>query len=275
MLFELKLALMYLRKNKKESITIIASIVVAITLILGIDIIGDSMSINQIIQAKEVAGNYDGTLTSNNKESVEKLKKVDEVYNVSTVKDLGEFILQDGLKSKLYSFDKNYLKDVNYAFVSGRYPKNEHEIIIDSKLLGKYDKENILNKSISGVNKIDYKLDETNEIYSKKDNYKVVGVISKVEDYYNLEDIELDSFVGDSKNIIPDKFITYSTIYNVKGINEHNIDQKFNEIRKKYDPSSDYTIDIRKDGQSDVSSNQYLDAALRLYGAFQQENQKR
>lgn len=274
MLFELKLALMYLRKNRKESITIIASIVVAITLILGVDIIGDSMSINQINQAKEIAGYYDGTFISNNKENIEKLKKVDEVYNLSTVKNLGEFILQDGLKSKLYSFDKNYLKDLNYDLISGRYPKNEHEIIIDSKLLGKYDKENILNKSISGVNKINYKLDETNEIYSKKDNYKVVGVISKVEDYYNLEDIELDSFVGDSKNIIPDKFITYSTIYNVKGINEHNIDQKFNEIRKKYDPSSDYTTDIRKDGQSDVSSNQYLDAALRLYGAFQQENQK-
>ncbi|MDQ0555624.1 FtsX-like permease family protein [Paraclostridium ghonii] len=273
-MFEFKLALKYLKKNKKESISIIACIVVAITLILGVDIIGDSMSINQINQAKEIAGYYDGTFISNNQQNIEKLKKVDEVYNLSTVKNLGEFILQDGLKSKLYSFDKNYLKDLNYDLISGRYPKNEHEIIIDSKLLGKYDKENILNKSISGVNKINYKLDETNEIYSKKDNYKVVGVISKVEDYYNLEDIELDSFVGDSEDIIPNKFITYSTIYNVKGINEHNIDQKFNEIRKKYDPSSDYTTDIRKDGQSGVSSNQYLDAALRLYGDFQQENQK-
>ena len=71
MLFELKLALMYLRKNRKESITIIASIVVAITLILGVDIIGDSMSINQINQAKEIPGYYDGTFISNNKEYIE------------------------------------------------------------------------------------------------------------------------------------------------------------------------------------------------------------
>ncbi|MDK2564204.1 ABC transporter permease [Romboutsia sedimentorum] len=273
-MFEFKLALMYLRKNKKESITIIASIVIAITLILGVDIIGDSMSINQIKQAKEVAGNYDGTFTSNNKQSIAKLKKVDEVYNVSTVKNLGEIIIQNGLKSPLYSFNENYLKSLNYNLVSGRYPKNKNEIVIDSKLLGKYDKENILNESIFGVNKIEYNLDDTNEIYSKKNNYKVVGVISKVDGYYNLEGIELDSFIGDSEDLIPNNIITYSTIYNVKGINEHNIDQKFNEIRKKYDSSSDYTMDIRKDGQSGISSNQYLDSALRLYETSQQENQR-
>lgn len=273
-MFEFKLALKYLKKNKNESITIIACIVVAITLMLGVDIIGDSMSINQINQAKEVAGYYDGTLTSNDKESVEKLKKVDEVYNVSTVKNLGEFILQDGLRSALYSFDENYLKDLNYTLISGRYPKNKKEIIIDSKLLGKYDKEKILNKDISGLNKIKYNLDGTNKIYSKKNNYEVVGVISKVDGYYALEDIELDSFIGDSENIIPNNFITYNTIFNVKGINEENIDQKFNDIRKEYDSSSDYTMDIRQDRQSGISDNQYLDAALRSYEDFQQENEK-
>ncbi len=273
-MFEFKLALMYLRKNKKESITIIASIVIAMTLILGVDIIGDSMSINQINQAKVIAGDYDGTLTSNNKESVEKFKKIDEVYNLSTVENLGGIVLQGGLKSTLYSFNENYLKNLNYNLISGRCPKNENEIIVDSKLLGKYNKENILNKNISGVNKIEYYLDGTNEIYSKKNSYKVVGVISKVDDYYNLEDIEIYSFIGSNKNIVPNKFITYSSIYNIKGINEKNIDQKLSEIRKEYNPKSDYKIDIRQDTKSGISTNQYLDSALRLYGDFQQENEK-
>ncbi|MDK2586834.1 ABC transporter permease [Romboutsia sedimentorum] len=273
-MFEFKLALMYLRKNKKESISIIASIIIAMTLVLGVDIIGDSMSINQINQAKVIAGSYDATLTSNNKESVETLKNVDEVYNLSTVENLGKIVLQGGLKSTLYSFNENYLKGLNYNLISGRCPKNENEIIVDSKLLGKYDKENILNKNISGVNKIEYYLDGTNEIYSKKNSYKVVGVISKVDDYYNLEDIEIYSFIGNNENIVPNKFITYSSIYNIEGINEKNIDQKLSEIRKEYNPKSDYKIDIRQDTKSGISTNQYLDSALRLYGDFQQENEK-
>ncbi|MCR8747220.1 ABC transporter permease [Romboutsia lituseburensis] len=274
MAFELKLALTYLQKNKKESITIIISIVIAMTLILGVDIIGNSMSINQISQAKKIAGYYDGTLTSNNKESEEKIKKIDLVYNVSTVENLGQITIQGGLKSTLYTFNENYFKSMNYTIISGRYPKNENEIIIDSKLLGKYEKNNILNKRISGVNKIEYYLDGINGAYSKKNEYKVVGVISKVDDYYSLEDIEIDSFIGGNKNIIPGKFITYSTIYNIKGINESNIDQKLSDIRKEYDPTSDYKIDIRKDVKSGISTNQYLDSALRLYKDVQQGNEK-
>lgn len=274
MVFELKLALMYLQKNKKESIIIIASIVIAMTLILGVDIIGDSMSINQINQAKEIGGCYDGTLDSSNKESAEKLKKVDEVYNLYTVKNLGQIILQGGLESELYSFNENYLKSLNYKLISGRYPKNENEIIIDSKLLGKYDKENILDKNISGLNKIKHYLDGTNQVYSKKNSYKVVGVVSKVDDYYKLEDIEIYSFIGSNENIIPNKFTTYSSTYNIRGINEKNIAQKFNDIREKYNPSSDYTVDIRQDVKSGISSNQYLDSSLRLYGDFKQGNEK-
>lgn len=273
-MFEFKLALKYLKKNKKESITIISCIVVAITLILGVDIIGDSISINQINQAKEVAGYYDGTLVSNNKENSEKLKSVDGVYNISTVKNLGEIIIPGGLKSTLYSFNENYLKSLNYNLISGRYPKDEHEIIIDSKLLGKNDTKNILNKNISVLNKIEYKLDGIRKIYSKKGNFKVVGIVSKVDSYYNLKDAKIDSFIGSNKSIIPEKFITYSTIYNIRGINETNIDQKFSDIRKKYNPSTDNTIDIRQDTQSGMASNEYLDSALRLYGDFQQENQK-
>lgn len=87
-MFEFKLALKYLMKNKKESVLVIACIAVAITLILGVDIGSNSIQLNQIDMAREIAGYYDGTLKTNSKGNIEKLKQINGVYNVNTVKDL-------------------------------------------------------------------------------------------------------------------------------------------------------------------------------------------
>lgn len=270
-MFEFKLALKYLKKNKIESLSIIACLVVSITLILGVDIGVNSLYLNQIEMAREIAGSYEGTLTTNSKKNIEKLKKIDGVYNVQTVRNLGEFIPQNGLKTKLYTFNEDYLKSLNYKLTAGRFPQNENEIVIDQHSLSKFSKDKILNKEISGLNKIKYNSDGVSKIYSEKNNYKVVGFISKVDGYYELQNningsyIDILTFIKTSKDIVPNKLTNYETVFDLKNLNEKNLDQKFEDIRKKYDPSLNNKIDIRQDSQSEISNNGYLDTALRYY----------
>lgn len=270
-MFEFKLALKYLKKNKIESLSIIACLVVSITLILGVDIGVNSLYSNQIEMAREIAGSYEGTLTTDSEKNIEKLKKIDGVYNVQTVRNLGEFIPQNGLKTKLYTFNEDYLKSLNYKLTAGRFPQNENEIVIDQHSLSKFSKDKILNKEISGINKIKYNSDGVNKIYSEKNNYKVVGFISKVDGYYELQNdingsyIDILTFIKTSKDIIPNKLTNYKTVFDLKDLNEKNLDQKFEDIRKKYEPSLNSKIDIRQDSQSEISNNGYLDTALRYY----------
>lgn len=226
---------------------------------------------NQIEMAREIAGFYEGTLTTNSEKNIEKLKKIDGVYNVQTVRNLGEFIPQNGLKTKLYTFNEDYLKSLNYKLTEGRFPQNENEIVIDQHSLSKFSKDKILNKEISGLNKIKYNSDGVNKIYSEKNSYKVVGFISKVDGYYELQNdingsyIDILTFIKTSKDIIPNKLTNYKTVFDLKDLNEKNLDQKFEDIRKKYDPSLNSKIDIRQDSQSEISNNGYLDTALRYY----------
>lgn len=278
-MFEFKLALKYLKKNKKESISIIACIVVAITLILGVDIGANSVQLNQIDMAREIAGYYDGTLQTNSKENIERLKQINGVYNVNTVEDLGEFIPKDGLKSKFYTYNENYLKAFNYKVVDGRLPKNEGEIVVDKKIFEKSNEGNILNKSIYAINKLDYKVNGENKIYSKKSKYKIVGLISKKEQYYTtgneeaMGGAELFTFVKTKENSIPKDLLNYHTVFNLKGVNPENLDAKFSSLRKDYNPKLDSSVDIRQDSRSGISSNEYLDTTLRYFKDQQNDNE--
>ncbi|RDY24361.1 ABC transporter permease [Romboutsia maritimum] len=278
-MFEFKLALKYLMKNKKESILIIACIVVAITLILGVDIGSNSVQLNQIDMAREIAGYYDGTLRTNSKENIENLKKIDGVYNVNTVEDLGEFIPKDGLTSKLYTYNENYLKAFNYKLVSGRLPKNKGEIVVDKKIFEKSSEKNILNKSIYAIDKIQYKVNGEEKIYSKNNKYKVVGVIAKEEQYYTsgneeaMGGAELFTFVKTDEGSIPKDLLKYHTVFNLKGVNPENLDAKFSKLREDYNPKLDSSVDIRQDTRSGISSNEYLDSTLRLFKDQQDNNE--
>ncbi|CEN81320.1 FtsX-like permease family protein [Paraclostridium sordellii] len=278
-MFEFKLALKYLMKNKKESILIIACIVVAITLILGVDIGSNSIQLNQIDMAREIAGYYDGTLKTNSKGNIEKLKQINGVYNVNTVKDLGQFIPKDGLISKLYTYNENYLKALNYKLVSGRLPKNEGEIVVDKKIFEKSNEGNILNKSIYATSKIDYKVNGENKVYSEKNKYKVVGVISKEEQYYTtgneegMGGAELLTFVNINESSIPKDLLNYDTVFNLKGVTQENLVEKFSKLREDYNPKLDSSVDIRQDTRSGISSNEYLDSTLRLFKDQQNNNQ--
>ncbi|WP_290060515.1 FtsX-like permease family protein [Paraclostridium bifermentans] len=278
-MFEFKLALKYLMKNKKESISIIACIVVAITLILGVDIGSNSVQLNQIDMAREIAGYYDGTLKTNSKENIERLKQINGVYNVNTVENLGEFIPKDGLTSNLYSYNENYLKSLNYKLVSGRLPKNNGEIVVDKKIFEKSHEDNILNKNIYAIDKIEYKVNGEEKIYSKKNKYKVVGVISKEEQYYTTgnEEVmggaELFTFVKTDEGSIPKELLKYDTVFNLKGVNPEHLDAKFSKLREEYNPKLDSSVDIRRDTRSEIYSNEYLDSTLRLFKDQQNNNE--
>lgn len=278
-MFEFKLALKYLKKNKKESISIISCIVVAITLILGVDIGSNSVQLNQIDIAREIAGYYDGTLQTNSKENIERLKQINGVYNVNTVEDWGEFIPKDGLTSKFYTYNENYLKAFNYKVVDGRLPENEGEIVVDKKIFEKSNEGNILNKSIYAINKVDYKVNGENKIYSKKSKYKIVGLISKEEQYYTtgneeaMGGAELFTFVKTKEDSIPKDLLNYHTVFNLKGVNPENLDSKFSNLRKEYNPKLDSSVDIRQDSRSGISSNEYLDATLRYFQDQQNNNE--
>lgn len=263
-MFELKLALIYLKRNKKESAAIIASLVIAITLILGVDIGSNSIQINQIEKVKQIEGYYEGALITKDKEDIEKLKEIDDIYNCNMVKDLGKFIPNTGLKSDLYTFDENYLKMLNYKLVQGRFPVKENEIVIDKGLIDQSLQKKYLGKDISAINKIEYNSNGVNEIYSKKNEYRVVGFISKVDEYYKLDDRsnQLSSFVKDSEDKLPEELMMYRALYNIKGLNENNFYQKISEITDEYNLKVKNKIVTKNNVQSEIYLNSYLETAF-------------
>lgn len=263
-MFELKLALIYLKRNKKESAAIIASLVIAITLILGVDIGANSIQINQIEKVKQIEGYYEGALITKDKEDIEKLKEIDDIYNCNMVKDLGKFIPNTGLKSDLYTFDENYLKMLNYKLVQGRFPVKENEIVIDKGLIDQSLQKKYLGKDISAINKIEYNSNGVNEIYSKKNEYRVVGFISKVDEYYKLDDRsnQLSSFVKDSEDKLPEELMMYRALYNIKGLNENNFYQKISEITDEYNLKVKNKIVTKNNVQSEIYLNSYLETAF-------------
>lgn len=276
-MFEFKLALKYLRKNKIETLSIITCIVVAVTLILGVEIGNHSLQENQVELAREVGGRYDAQVITNKKSDIEKLEKQKSIYNITTTKYLGNLITENSLKTSLYEFNEKYLDMFSYKLVEGRLPKNDNEIIMDITALNANQRKKVLNKNISLNNFIDYEKNGESRTYTKKNTYKIVGFIAKHEQYYEtgklMESAEISSFVYKPQNQPPNELTEYRSLFNIKNYTPGKSMSLISELGKELNINPDENIHIRNDIGSGFSCNGVLAMVMETYVANHDDNE--
>lgn len=275
-MFEFKLALRYLRKNKVETLSLIVCIIIAITLILGVEIGNHSSQSNKIKLARQVAGNYDAHLITNKKSDIKKLEENKSIYNITTTKYLGNLLNENGLKTSLYEFNEKYLDMFTYKLVEGRFPKNDNEIIMDITALDSNQRKTVLNKNISLSNFIDYETKGESKTYTKKNTYKIVGFITKHQQYYEtgklMESAEISSFVYNPKNPPPKQLTEYRSLFNIKNYNPENSMNLFSKLQKELNIKLNENIHLKKDIKSGFCVNEVLNSAMYSYVLNHEDN---
>lgn len=183
------LTLRYLKENKKRTIVTIIGIVLSTALICGIGNIYNSFMDYQFRQTIKSNGDFHATFYDVQKEDLSKITKSAGIskYAYSKNLDFGKYNDEKSL-TQIKSYDKGALEGYQITLKEGKLPTNNKEIVVseDSPLL----KENKIGDKITltvgkRVNKDGDDLtgfwmeDDEKLINTHKEEYKIVGIISK------------------------------------------------------------------------------------------------
>ena len=183
------LTLRYLKENKKRTIVTIIGIILSTALICGIGNIYNSFMDYQFRQTIKSNGDFHATFYDVQKEDLSKITKSAGIskYAYSQNLDFGKYNDEKSL-TQIKSYDKGALEGYQITLKEGKLPTNNKEIVVseDSPLL----KENKIGDKITltvgkRVNKDGDDLtgfwmeDDEKLINTHKEEYKIVGIISK------------------------------------------------------------------------------------------------
>ena len=183
------LTLRYLKENKKRTIVTIIGIILSTALICGIGNIYNSFMDYQFRQTIKSNGDFHATFYDVQKEDLSKITKSAGIskYAYSKNLDFGKYNDEKSL-TQIKSYDKGALEGYQITLKEGKLPTNNKEIVVseDSPLL----KENKIGDKITltvgkRVNKDGDDLtgfwmeDDEKLINTHKEEYKIVGIISK------------------------------------------------------------------------------------------------
>lgn len=130
----------YLHKQKKQSVLIGVSIVLAVMLISVIGNIGETIQSTLIEQVKSITGDYHASYNYVNQDQIDILNKDSRVDKVGTALFLGDGVLENGASQvSVYGYDEQMLAMKRVQLLDGSFPVKEGEIVIEewlSKELG-------------------------------------------------------------------------------------------------------------------------------------------
>lgn len=260
MRIEQNLALAYLKKQKGRTLALVTGIALAVMLVVGFNIISESQSKNQLNTIYKLYGSYHAEFNNLNSDAVDKVEKDSNISQVYTSANLGKIVDSKGISIKLNSSSQEFVDKQGYYLKEGHLPKHTGEILLEAKALEKMGLKENLNQNIDFNVKKEY-IDENGEhqIFTKKEQFKLVGIIDKPSQYYN-DWYELRGFTGfnpHGENIIPNNLINYDGLVNLKN-GTSQIDDTLNIIIKKYDI-----------GRLDFQANTKLITALSDYSLAQ------
>lgn len=265
MRIEQNLALAYLKKQKGRTITLVTGIALAVMLVVGFNIISESQSKNQLNTIFKLYGHYHAEFNNLNSNVVDKVKKDSNISQVYTSANLGKIVDSKGISIKLNSSSKEFLDKQEYSLKKGHLPQKKGEILLEAKVLEKMGLNENLNQNIYFNIKKEY-IDKNGEhqIFTKKEQFKLVGIIDKPSQYYNdwYALRGFTTFDPNSENIIPNNLINYDGLVNLK-CGTSQIDDTLNKIIKKYDI-----------GRLDFQANTKLITALSDYSFAQNSKSK-
>ena len=125
------LALRYIKKNISESFSIILSIVLSMSLIIGMSTLSLSAK-NAEVEKVKYEGKYHVRFDELNKEQLNLLKK-----NSKNIKSMGVYVYYASwnYKEKIYmnllNANEEYINFRNSKIISGRYPSKPGEIALE------------------------------------------------------------------------------------------------------------------------------------------------
>lgn len=151
MKIETKLALSYLKRNKRRSIVIIIGIIIQ-TILLTSSLILISSYKEYMVNTARSKGNWEARFSNITYEDALQIAADKNTKEISLSQKIGitQNLRKDDfgeIKFDLRSYDENALKNSNIHIVEGRLPKNSNEVIIS--ITASYN-NNLIEKVIVG-----------------------------------------------------------------------------------------------------------------------------
>ncbi|MRZ79445.1 FtsX-like permease family protein [Paeniclostridium sordellii] len=187
------LTLRYLKENKKRTIVTIIGIILSTSLICGIGNIFESFMDYQIRETINRKGAFYATFHDIKKEDVDKITKSSGISKSSISDNLGYSKLSNEKKNlvQVKAFDKNGFEGYQIKLKEGRFPTNSNEIVLSERAMPLIDKKvgdsinlNIGKRVDKNQKEIEIPIVHDNEtiVDGKSKNFKIVGVMNKLED---------------------------------------------------------------------------------------------
>lgn len=173
----------FIKKNWLIYSLVFLTIIVSVFTVFVPFVTAKSQSINykkvvENVYPKYPAASYDAT-----SKEADLIAKNENVTESIKYEKFGFFISENsGVEYKLMGFSEKAIGENNYVLKSGRYPNKNNEIVIDKTYI-KQEKDTKLGEYIGGLNNLPYKVNDSNELYSAKKKYRVVGIIEKNPEY--------------------------------------------------------------------------------------------
>lgn len=187
------LTLRYLKENKKRTIVTIIGIILSTSLICGIGNIFESFMDYQIRETINRKGAFHATFHDIKKEDVDKITKSAGISKSSISDNLGYSKLSKEKKNlvSVKAFDKEGFEGYQIKLKEGRFPTNSNEIVLSERAMPLIDKKvgdsinlNIGKRVDKNQKEIEIPIVHDNEtiVDGKSKNFKIVGVMSKLDD---------------------------------------------------------------------------------------------
>ena len=187
------LTLRYLKENKKRTIVTIIGIILSTSLICGIGNIFESFMDYQIRETINRKGAFHATFHDIKKEDVDKITKSSGISKSSISDNLGYSNLINEKKNlvQVKAFDKEGFEGYQIKLKEGRFPTNSNEIVLSERAMPLIDKKvgdsinlNIGKRVDKNQKEIEIPIVHDNEtiVDGKSKNFKIVGVMNKLED---------------------------------------------------------------------------------------------
>lgn len=173
----------FIKKNWLIYSLVFLTIIVSVFTVFVPFVTAKSQSINYKKVVEKVYPRYPAASYDATSKEADLIAKNENVTESIKYEKFGFFISENsGVEYKLMGFSEKAIGENNYVLKSGRYPNKNNEIVIDKTYI-KQEKDTKLGEYIGGLNNLPYKVNDSNELYSAKKKYRVVGIIEKNPEY--------------------------------------------------------------------------------------------
>ncbi|MGL6106652.1 ABC transporter permease [Romboutsia sp.] len=241
---DLSIVLKYIKSYKTRSLAIILSVVLGTALIIGVGTMSRSAQQADLEKMKRELGTHHVRFKDINKEQLEIVKKGKDIKDLRITSYYASTDNGEKLPLNINYASENYLNEAS-KLIKGRYPKGNHEIVIEEWVLNSMGLESTLNQEI------------TFKLYDKEkpESFKVVGILSDryiekgsgiCEMFLNFDESKLNKF---------DAYVEFNEGSEIdKNINDISKEAKFN--RKENIRRNNMLIDsVMANGRLDYESN--------------------